>query len=1062
MGKITIYTGPAGCGKTYNAIKEFLASASKGDVLFPDRHSFLIVPEQLTVEIENKLLASAETGGLIASEVISFNRLIYKILSDSNRRTGIPLTPSMRAMLLVKVLKNNEKKLKYFKSTQEKPFAVAKLGSTITELEKYLVDSSTLENAAAEYEQTHAEDKMTADKLRDIALIKKAFTDELTGKYADAQLLAGEAIELIKSGKTCVTGSNVFVDSFSGFTKVELEILKEISLQCSCMSIYCFEPDYESSFFGCPKETIRTLKDTLESSGNVFEKVSLVNNASGISRFSNSDELYHLSKNYGKIAPKNATLLKNKDKPHDIIFAAEGEFYHELEAAANYIKSLVASGKYGWSDIAVAIPSLDTKQYLADAVFKGRNIPTFIDARLERSGHPVIRLADAFLRICAGELNKNTLTALIRTGLVACDGVAITRDDADILENAFMAANVRSQKSFTKCVERLSKKYENAKEKPSHVSAAEKLLDLFCNDSDGILIRAKQANTVGDALNLFLDFAAGVGLDENFSQLSKLDKGGDPELVRTWNVFVDIIDECRLAIGDISKGRNALFTFTDDALMAAVSCFLVGSIPSFADCVQVGDIDRSLYLDKKVIMILGANEGCFPAEPPDDSFLGDTEREAIKNVGGRTSYNSLERTLLMQFNVYSKILAASEKLYISYSLTDEKGNEVTRAAALDSIERLFEETGRTERLVLLDKETEDDPLDQAKKVALDPELVKSLLHIKDSFRTGVTSLDTYRECPYKYFLEKIAALKEREDGSVQYNTLGSFMHKIFETAVKTAVSKQADFRNLKLEDWNGYVEDAVKTVVNDSDVADIAFLAEISNKNQFYTGRAKISSAHELRHMSGKIDDGFNPADAELSYGFDEVLPSLDITVNGTAVTLRLVGSIDRVDIKQTEDGKAAVALIDYKSGSNSSDPTMGRLQLPIYFKALENGIEHFKKKHNLSDVEIVKLAYYYYSGDTYKSGRQSHTEYPVDPSVLSMDTLKKKADKNEQGFASLEEYAEKGLEIAAETAGKLTGGEFTPDYSCSSCNYCNYSFMCGRRYSKQAEQSAEDNQNGD
>ena len=98
MSRITLYTGPVGSGKTFKAIGDFMAAASSGDVLFPDRHSFLIVPEQLSVEIENKLLNTAEKGGLIASEVISFNRLVYKILSESGRKTGIPLTPSMRAI----------------------------------------------------------------------------------------------------------------------------------------------------------------------------------------------------------------------------------------------------------------------------------------------------------------------------------------------------------------------------------------------------------------------------------------------------------------------------------------------------------------------------------------------------------------------------------------------------------------------------------------------------------------------------------------------------------------------------------------------------------------------------------------------------------------------------------------------------------------------------------------------------------------------------------------------------------------------------------------------------
>ncbi len=1065
MGRINIYTGPAGSGKTYHAINDFLSSASKGDVLFPDRHSFLIVPEQLTVEIENKLLTAAGSGGLIASEVISFNRLIYKILAESNKKTGIPLTPSMRAMLLVKVLKNNERKLSYFKKTQEKPFAVAKLGSTITELEKYLVEPETLENAANKYESEHQEDELTVKKLRDIALVKRAFTSEIKGKYEDAQLLAGDAIELINSGTTFITGSSVFVDSFSGFTKVELEILKAISLQCDNLSVYCFKPDYQSSFFGCPLDTLKTLEELLNSTGNVVNVKSILSGDpaenDAHSRFSGSPELRHLSKSYGKIARRDEILLHNKGKEHDIVFAAEGDFYHELEAASNYIEKLVSSGNYGWSDIAVAIPSLDTKQYIASAVFAGRNIPTFIDARLERSGHPLIRLADAFMRICAGELNKNTLTTLLRTGLVNINGETVSRDDADVLENAFLASNVASEKSFRKCVERLAKKYADTPDlKPSYVLAAEALFALLCDEKTGLIYTARGARTVSDALNVFLEFAARCGIDDSFSVLSEKNGGADPELVRTWNVFADIIEECRLSIGYISMGsRGKLFNYTNDALMAAISCFLVGSIPSSEDCVQVGDIDRSLYLDKKVIMILGANEGCFPAEPPDDSFLGDTERQAIKDAGGRTSYNSLERTLLLQFNVYSKMLAASEKLYVSYSLSDETGNELSRAAALDSVERLFEEVGKTERLLSFEDDNQSGPVTEADEVLLGPNLVRQLLNIKASFQGGVTSLDTYRNCPYQYFSEKVLGLEERRDGSIKSDVLGTFMHNVFEKAVNNATGEKRDFREITAGDWNRYVSDAVNAIISSTDASEMIYLSELTNKNKFYLDRAERSSVAELKDISRNLEEGYNPKASELKYGFggQDDLPALEVDIPGSQVRLKLVGSIDRLDIADNGDGKVAIALIDYKSGKDSSDPGMGKLQLPVYYKAVEKGIDYLKKRFNFTDAEIKKLAYYHYGPDTVSDSKSTmHNEKSVIPQNILVETMEK-AKKVEKGkkFETLGEYADRGLELVSETAADLVGGRFTAVYENNkACVYCRYSFMCRQKYSAQAEQS--------
>ena len=173
---------------------------------------------------------------------------------------------------------------------------------------------------------------------------------------------------------------------------------------------------------------------------------------------------------------------------------------------------------------------------------------------------------------------------------------------------------------------------------------------------------------------------------------------------------------------------------------------------------------------------------------------------------------------------------------------------------------------------------------------------------------------------------------------------------------------------------------------------------------------------------------------------------------------LKLVGSIDRLDIADNGDGKVAIALIDYKSGKDSSDPGAGKLQLPVYYKAVEKGIDYLKKRFNFTDAEIKKLAYYYYGPDTVSGSKSNtmHSENSVIPQSILVETMKKpKSGEKGKKFETLGEYADRGLELVSETAADLVGGKFTAVYENNkACGYCRYSFMCRQKYSAQAEQS--------
>ena len=68
-------------------------------------------------------------------------------------------------------------------------------------------------------------------------------------------------------------------------------------------------------------------------------------------------------------------------------------------------------------------------------------------------------------------------------------------------------------------------------------------------------------------------------------------------------------------------------------LEAGMSSLAVGVIPPALDQVLVGAIDRSRNPDIQLALVLGLNEGVFPAAPPPTALLTDADRDELERRG---------------------------------------------------------------------------------------------------------------------------------------------------------------------------------------------------------------------------------------------------------------------------------------------------------------------------------------------------------------------------------------------------------------------------------------------
>src|SRR6266436_10203666 len=107
--QVRLFLGPAGSGKTFRClaeIREALSAAPEGPPLL------LIAPKQSTYQLERELLAEGSIAGYTRLNILSFERLAYKIFDLLKQPAPQSLDEEGRLMVLRGLLSKKKNELK--------------------------------------------------------------------------------------------------------------------------------------------------------------------------------------------------------------------------------------------------------------------------------------------------------------------------------------------------------------------------------------------------------------------------------------------------------------------------------------------------------------------------------------------------------------------------------------------------------------------------------------------------------------------------------------------------------------------------------------------------------------------------------------------------------------------------------------------------------------------------------------------------------------------------------------------------------------------------------------
>ena len=192
---------------------------------------------------------------------------------------------------------------------------------------------------------------------------------------------------------------------------------------------------------------------------------------------------------------------------------------------------------------------------------------------------------------------------------------------------------------------------------------------------------------------------------------------------------------------------------------------------------------------------------------------------------------------------------------------------------------------------------------------------------------SASRLETYRSCPFAFFVSHVLGLEPREDPAegLDARQLGNIYHRIFEQLYRT-VTDPADLDALLA---------ALPAVA--TEVLDAAPSVEGFRATAWWTQtRAEIAdNVRRSVEALAALPGGFVPVAQEAAF-FD----SGSLTVTDGDDTFRLHGFIDRVD--RAPDG--GLRIIDYKTGGPAAFTIKAvvegkKLQLPLYALAAEQAL---------------------------------------------------------------------------------------------------------------------------
>ena len=236
---------------------------------------------------------------------------------------------------------------------------------------------------------------------------------------------------------------------------------------------------------------------------------------------------------------------------------------------------------------------------------------------------------------------------------------------------------------------------------------------------------------------------------------------------------------------------------------------------------------------------------------------------------------------------------------------------------------------------------------------------------------SVSKLEEYANCEYKFFLNHLLKLEERESYSFDPLQFGNIIHSALEGLFREMDGKSLQetydrWKNISDEEISKKMRNAIDTQFRSKSdellAPDGTILAE--GKSRFIMNSIYQLGERTARNLSRHIRGGaMSPRFYEEKFDSKDSFENSGVSIPGVAGRIKFTGKIDRADIYEDGDN-VYLRIVDYKTGNNSftyTDLLYGRqLQLTAYLSVMQEKVRILYERAGRK-VNVIPVGMYYY-----------------------------------------------------------------------------------------------------
>jgi len=635
------------------------------------KNCIIFVPSQARMSSEEEYILKTNKKGMLNTDITTISRYISKML-DNKLESKEYITDDVKRIYIKQIINENKLEQSMFSKVIDKPSFVDLVISYIDSIKKENIDIAKLE-------EIEISNSMTKLKLKEIVEICSIVNDKISEKYVDSLDMLDVFNKYIIERKEEFQNKEIFFHGYNNFSKKELDIIKTF-LSIGLNVTVTLTMPYDLTYLNECKDNIfeiahKTYLDLVNISSEVKTKFNVVKD---LDKQNIPEDIEYLTENifgnsYEEYAKKsnNVTLKLEKNQNTEI-----------ENIAQEIVGKIREDNTLRFKDFAIYTNNFDEYEFCIKRIFKEYEIAYSFDDTSEVEFSNLAIYIFTLLKIAEEGLDVNKLILLLKTNLYD-----ISNEDLNYLENYILEFGI---KGYT--LNREFKKNNKEGALGSIVYDLERLNN----------IREKIVGSVNEFTN---------------SIKEKSDVKGKIEVIYNHIIENNIIKKYALEISqtvdssvkqaDLKKQViNSIYEIFDNIEMLdenknmELSTFIelfefgmkdrkIKTIPMTIDQVEICDINKSRILPKKYVYMIGAYENGLPSLSNEDVMFSDKELDELKDKNIELKQNSLTRSNMALFNVYTTIANAENKLTVTMPVSKITGEPLRPSILINEIKRIL-------------------------------------------------------------------------------------------------------------------------------------------------------------------------------------------------------------------------------------------------------------------------------------------------------------------------------------------------------------------------------------